>query len=813
MKLYQYQRRARNLVLSGRPVILQAPTGAGKTRAALEPFFRAWSQGLNFPRQAIYSVPMRTLASQFWAEWKDTRIRDKNLKPMHVTIQTGEHPEDPELWKGDLIFTTIDQTLGNWLCVPYSVSLGRANLNAGAIVSSYLIFDEFHLFPLDDPEKGNGGLVTTLVLLKALDGLVPWVLMTATFSRKLSSTLAELLSAEHVLTDHRDLLEIRSERGKQRWFRLVENCLDATAVRKGHRTRSIAVCNTVDRAITLYKELIRAGCRPLSVEEGPAAARNPSKTPHVILLHSRYEHRHRKEKEKLILREFGRAKGHYCFESLILVATQIVEVGLNVTCETLHTEIAPAAAVLQRAGRCARFEEETGEVFIYDVPSGAHRHAPYRGAEEQLCEATWRALRERSGTTLDYEGEQDLIDQVHTPADAKLLDTVKRRGGDLHRRIIKSMATHELAQRRVLVRDIESRTVIVHDAPEQLGDPFRCEGFSVSIGTLKSWWDALQTGANLGAPWIAKYPALRQQGGEYGQQTEYDWKPVRREQDLSSTSLVVVHPCLISYDADLGFHFSPSAGSYRTPAQPDFGSRPSRFSYFRETYVTHVRRVVRVYEDRIASRITYALSKLEHRMGLPAGTLERTLRSVLALHDVGKLSRAWQDWAHDYQRRIGRPLDDPVRPLVHTDCFADQHRAIERATRARRPPHAVEGAVCSAGLLRECVKDSDAVLKAALMSVAKHHNPRADRSRRVTLVQGAREVVYRALLAASQPDTASASLAQRLHPDCDSVPFGRYCLTGLQDGWDSWFVYFVFVRALRLADGKALDYNCKFAHA
>ena len=49
---------------------------------------------------------------------------------------------------GDLVFTTIDQTLSNVLGVPYSVGSARANLNAGAVMSSYLIFDEFHLFPV-----------------------------------------------------------------------------------------------------------------------------------------------------------------------------------------------------------------------------------------------------------------------------------------------------------------------------------------------------------------------------------------------------------------------------------------------------------------------------------------------------------------------------------------------------------------------------------------------------------------------------------------------------------------------------------------
>ena len=56
---------------TGQSVILQAPTGAGKTRAALYPFFRAWEEDRDFPRKCIYSVPLRVLADQFVKEYED----------------------------------------------------------------------------------------------------------------------------------------------------------------------------------------------------------------------------------------------------------------------------------------------------------------------------------------------------------------------------------------------------------------------------------------------------------------------------------------------------------------------------------------------------------------------------------------------------------------------------------------------------------------------------------------------------------------------------------------------------------------------
>ncbi|MCZ7668789.1 MAG: DEAD/DEAH box helicase [Chloroflexi bacterium] len=45
-QLYTYQERVRQLMLAGRSIILQAPTGAGKTRASLTPFWTPFGMRL-----------------------------------------------------------------------------------------------------------------------------------------------------------------------------------------------------------------------------------------------------------------------------------------------------------------------------------------------------------------------------------------------------------------------------------------------------------------------------------------------------------------------------------------------------------------------------------------------------------------------------------------------------------------------------------------------------------------------------------------------------------------------------------------------
>ena len=68
--LWPHQERVFDLLLKERcNIILQAPTGSGKTRAALYPFLTALDHETeyyrDFPHKCLYSVPMRVLARQF----------------------------------------------------------------------------------------------------------------------------------------------------------------------------------------------------------------------------------------------------------------------------------------------------------------------------------------------------------------------------------------------------------------------------------------------------------------------------------------------------------------------------------------------------------------------------------------------------------------------------------------------------------------------------------------------------------------------------------------------------------------------------
>jgi CRISPR-associated endonuclease/helicase Cas3 len=179
-KLRPFQQRVFDAVIAGKSVILQAPTGAGKTRAALTPFLDNLAKSLSnsdmqpvLPLTCRYAVPLRVLARQFFNEYETAGQKIDRHLATHLTrtyqqfgqeavrLQTGEQQEDPQ-FESALTFCTIDQLLASALAIPYGLGRRSANMNVGAILNSYLVFDEFHLYPLASGRSAWGARTTTL---------------------------------------------------------------------------------------------------------------------------------------------------------------------------------------------------------------------------------------------------------------------------------------------------------------------------------------------------------------------------------------------------------------------------------------------------------------------------------------------------------------------------------------------------------------------------------------------------------------------------------------------------------------------------
>ncbi|NLF78161.1 MAG: CRISPR-associated helicase Cas3', partial [Chloroflexi bacterium] len=543
---YPFQTGVATLLLQGKNVILQAPTGSGKTHAALLPFLNGLEKGRDFPRKCLYSVPMRVLAKQFVSEYQSMVTAAGRDDQLSVAIQTGEQARDPYLAQ-DLIFATIDQTLSSFLLAPYSLSRSRANINAAAVMSAYLVFDEFHLY---DPIST---LPTTLHMLQLLKGITPFLLMTATFSETMLDALAARLDAVVVPGSEAERQQMRAlaSQQKTRRYHIADEPLTAEAVLSTHDRRSLAICNTVDRARRLYQDL-REATKKTDTQ--------------VILLHSRFQREDRDRIEDNIRACFGKDAPHRD-GSFIVVATQAIEVGVDITSTRLHTELAPANAILQRAGRCARYPGEEGDVFIYRYVPGdelgetvdlIESVAPYMKQEDEF-ESTFAVFCDRSGHTLDFVDEQQVISAVHGKRDAEIIRQLDMDSSQHRRRLFAVMRQDEGQDARNLIREVLQQHITIHDKPDVLlKAPFDVPAFGLHPGTLQKYvkqWLERAYELELDKPiWYLK----RLDGDAYefavqNNQPVYKWEEVKTPQAAWGAPLIVVHPALATYDPGQGF--------------------------------------------------------------------------------------------------------------------------------------------------------------------------------------------------------------------------------------------------------------------
>lgn len=449
------------------------------------------------------------------------------------------------------------------------------------------------------------------------------------------------------------------------------------------------------------------------------------------------------------------------------------------------------SAILQRAGRCARYKGEEGDVIVYRPDD----LAPYSELR-CLCERTFDALATVDGKRVDFAREQDLI-SVHNDYDLRMLDALEAQQSTHWWKMQDVMDRQELGYLADLIRQDDSRRLFIHGAPGTETNPYRYESFSIYRGTLFAQWRKWeQDGLLKKHPWLLCYPREIEMEVETDRRRlGFEWKPVRGPDDLKGHVVFAVNPELCTYDPELGFRFV----SGHAPSSPELPSRRGDIAFYgRETYVDHIGRVMRALEHIHPREVAWPASRLEARLGLGSGALDRALRFTIACHDAGKLTSGWQCWAHEYQAEIGRPAPDDV-VLAHTDHDSTDpsHLEVQRRLRAKKPPHAAEGAAIVCRLVERLFPDKRVGL-AALSAIARHHSPATESVQgKLNLHPQARETLAQALTSAGLP----------LGPSAIPGPASLQRLNFLTkpDHLDSFLIYLFLVRALRLADQLSME--------
>src|SRR5215217_1503933 len=765
-------------LLVGENLILVSPTGSGKSWAALLAFIYAKRNNIAFADRLLYAFPLRTLTTALYQQYVPY-LRKADLE---ATLQMGgmERGERDSFFEGDVIFTTIDQLLSSYIGVPVSLPHKLANMPAGALIGSCVVFDEFHLL---EPERS---LATTLDLANRLAPYTRVLLMSATFSREGAEEMQNRIRAGKREVSPKEV-RVPGKPETQREFVWAGQELTAEAVLDAHKEKSIAVCNTVARSIDLYRRL-----KTLAEERGVEDR--------ILLLHSRFLPEDRKSKEEELLMLFHETSN----ERAILVATQVVEVGLDISADSFHTEVAPASAVFQRAGRCARFGGE-GTVHIYDLPTredGRPDHAPYLKSQAALVDSTARELAARSGQTLDFEEERAVIDAVHKEADLQSLKGVNPRGR--RRDVARSIREGGGAHVRQLVREVDSVNLIVHCDPESLRLEAPLPGVSVSRSVARSFLRELQESGSINQAKILFATAESQKESE-NYAPALEWMRIENPQEVNGTFYLFIPPDLAVYDQDSGLILGEPGTESFEQVMRTVVYEP--YSYRKETWREHIDRVMEQYKHQ-SKRHRIGSERLARELGVSEDEIERMGLIIAALHDLGKLAEKWQEKIWSWQTTV-KPGEKRDGFLGHSDFDgADRtQRKRYKDPKYMKPPHAVESYYAGHRILAQAIKGIDMqsdlrrpVHVALGSAIARHHSAFAEKLGEFRLAEGY-EMEVREIL---------ASLG--LEADLRSDPSAKH-----RASFSDWIIdpevedrmlplYWYMVRPLRMADQRSHDW-------
>ena len=806
---YQYQLKVAELLLAGKNVILAVPTGAGKTWASIIPFLYARQNGnINFPQKMIYSLPLRTLVNSIYSDVTETLDKNHEFKEL-ASIHTGEYKND-EHFEKDIIFSTIDQTLSSFLCFPLSLSKRQANINAGALIGSYLVFDEFHLL---DPKLS---MATTLGTLRTLGNLCRFCIMTATLSESYIKELKVAVNAEVIKIDDypEDVAKINSLKvpeGKEfkKTVTIVEGTINAESILKHHARKTIVICNRVEKAQQLYNDIV------VSDLTGFENLSDLDKS-NIICLHSRFFDEDRKQKEKDLKRLFGKDNS----ESAILISTQVIEAGLDISCETMHVEISPINSFLQRAGRCARWENQSGKIYVFDILELEEREKleietvndeevkqknainnKYLPYDKSICEATLEKLQTISFINQDIS--QQLVDDILSKREFEIYKSIHSNNFNI-RLIQDSWQSCEKNMYSQTIRDIQSIEIAIIDYEQEKEKTFVPYKYQ-TIGLYK--WSFIK--------WIKRYFEKREDGDVYFafkaldlknsnfidsfsfDNEDYRLEPLRNIDDIKGCyDIVFVDKSIFKYTSGAGLELGN--GNICSPLKPYDKKEKEIIEYKKDTFWQHNMAIIGCYEQLFNpnNKLQFTFNQLNEYWGETIDW-DKLIRAMICLHDYGKLNAEWQKPMKKLQQRKSkdeRYIFDPSEVLAHSDFNELTDKNIEQQSGAKnKPPHAGVGALALVESAEEiiAVDRYEYLSNSISTAILKHH--------------GVDTTTYSDFEISDNNYLQIDSLLESIGINTKLKQKGRggHLINSLPSNIEEWVIYLFFVRILRLSDQKA----------
>jgi CRISPR-associated endonuclease/helicase Cas3 len=374
-----YQAR---IARDGLPSVVEAPTGTGKTGIILAWLWRRrYADPRSTPRRLVYALPQRSLVEQVAGEAERWLANLGLTDQVALHVVMGGAGESQRQWRLDMhkpaiVVGTVDSLVSKALNRGYGIGRASYPIDFALVTNgAHWVIDEIQLCP-----ESTTTLRQLAAFAKAFLTAEPFGLtcMSATGPEGLPETIDNPVRGDVVgILPEERIGELAVRLGAERTIRRLDAepgdyKAIAAAARDRHRpgTLTLVVLDTVEAARAVYKAL----------RGGPVEC---------TLLHSRFRALERAE-------VMATVTGHP--EDRIVVATQVVEAGIDLSAEVLVTEAAPWPSLVQRAGRCNRTGLASGAELWWIPPAGPH---PYEQADIDASSAELARLDGRAVTGED----------------------------------------------------------------------------------------------------------------------------------------------------------------------------------------------------------------------------------------------------------------------------------------------------------------------------------------------------------------------------------------------------------------------------
>lgn len=385
--------------------ILISPTGSGKTESSL--LWSTYQKELNNKKgRTFFLLPYRASMNAMAIRLKNvfgndevslihgkslvntyTQLMDQNYSPNFAKKMAKEKEA-----LARMNTTPIRISSPYNIFKPFFANKGY-EANLVSLLNSTLVFDEIHAY---DTKITGFTLAATKYICETFNSNA--LFMSATMPSHLQEIIKNFFHTGEIITPNKEelLQNIRHKLILKSGF--INDYIDEIVYKAKKDNNSIlVVLNKVSSAIDVYNHIAK-------------------KHKNVVLLHSRFTSEDRGIKEKLIEPEKGK----------ILVATQVVEVSLDIDYDTCFTELAPFESLLQRFGRVNRHGKR--KPALVNVCSGNIIEAQknkYIYNKEHL-EQTLSVLESINETNILEQMLQSLLDMSYPETLKKLLaDQIK----------------------------------------------------------------------------------------------------------------------------------------------------------------------------------------------------------------------------------------------------------------------------------------------------------------------------------------------------------------------------------------------------